>query len=149
MGFGTAGSSHNFRNCALPGCPNVTGFPQYMSFSSWTTLLNFLHPNVGKRLRDLPYWWRLEEGSHVTIQEHNFRIYSRWYRTPSIVHRIFTNTLDCFWCCGVDEGTMLHIWWSCRFSNLTRRQYMALSQKWQHTHLLSQCPSTFSTTQIQ
>lgn len=47
------------------------------------------------------------------IQETNYKILSRWYRTPALVHKFFPATSDLCWHCLSDKGTLLHIFWSC------------------------------------
>lgn len=46
-------------------------------------------------------------------QELNFKILSRWYRVPSLLHAIYPNTSHLSWRCNGAEGTMTHIWWGC------------------------------------
>lgn len=47
------------------------------------------------------------------IQETNFKILSRWYLTPTGPHKCFPTTSDRCWRCRWDEGSLLHIFWSC------------------------------------
>lgn len=46
-------------------------------------------------------------------QETNYKILSRWYRTPAQLHKIFPTTSEVCWRCQRDKGTLLHIFWSC------------------------------------
>lgn len=46
-------------------------------------------------------------------QETNYKILSRWYRTPTRLHEMFPTTSDMCWRCQMDKGTLLHIFWSC------------------------------------
>lgn len=46
-------------------------------------------------------------------QETNYKILSRWYRTPVQLHKIFPTTSEVCWRCQKDKGTLLHIFWSC------------------------------------
>lgn len=56
----------------------------------------------------------IHKGSRkVTTQENSYKIVSRWYRTPTLLHKITPETSAIFWRCLADEGTRLHIWWSC------------------------------------
>lgn len=48
----------------------------------------------------------------VSAQENGYKWRSRWYRTPSLLHKIYPSVSDRCWYCGVKEGTS-HIWWSC------------------------------------
>lgn len=47
------------------------------------------------------------------ILETNFKIWTRWYPTPSELHRFFPMTTDRCWRCQEGRGTLLHIFWSC------------------------------------
>lgn len=49
----------------------------------------------------------------TTIQETNYKILTRWYLTPSRLHIMFPGTSKHCWRCQKDEGTLLHIFWSC------------------------------------
>lgn len=46
-------------------------------------------------------------------QEKNYKILTRWYRYPTMLHRIYPSTSDFCWRCNAAAGTMLHIWWDC------------------------------------
>lgn len=50
---------------------------------------------------------------YAKTQETNYKVLSRWYRTPTLLHRIFPTTSDLCWRCQMDKGTLLHIFWSC------------------------------------
>lgn len=47
------------------------------------------------------------------VQETCYKIMTRWYRVPAILHRFFPQVSGLCWRCGSEEGTMLHIFWSC------------------------------------
>lgn len=47
------------------------------------------------------------------IQETNYKIFTRWYMTPSRLHAIFPDASEHCWRCGTDKGTILHIFWTC------------------------------------
>lgn len=47
------------------------------------------------------------------IQETNYKILTRWYRTPSVLKKFFPAASDLCWRCKQDKGTLLHIFWSC------------------------------------
>lgn len=47
------------------------------------------------------------------IQELNYKILNRWYHTPQLLHRYIPSSTDRCWRCQQDEGTLLHIFWSC------------------------------------
>lgn len=47
------------------------------------------------------------------IQERNYKILTRWYYTPQLLHKFFPGTSDRCWRCGSEEGTLLHIFWTC------------------------------------
>lgn len=46
-------------------------------------------------------------------QETNYKILSRWYRTPTLLHKISPTISEECWRCQRDKGTLLHIFWSC------------------------------------
>lgn len=47
------------------------------------------------------------------IQELNYKILTKWYHTPSRLHKMFPKTTRMCWRCKEEEGTLLHILWSC------------------------------------
>lgn len=47
------------------------------------------------------------------IQELDYKILTRWYYTPQLLHKYFPATTDTCWRCQADKGTLLHIFWSC------------------------------------
>lgn len=61
---------------------------------------------------------------NVMTQENGFKIRSRWYRTPVVLHKIFPQTSDRCWRCDQNTGSLLHIWWSCPI----------LSEYWKGVH---------------
>uniref|UniRef100_A0A803J808 Reverse transcriptase domain-containing protein n=1 Tax=Xenopus tropicalis TaxID=8364 RepID=A0A803J808_XENTR len=46
-------------------------------------------------------------------QETNYKIISRWYKCPEILHKIYPTVTNQCWRCGIDIGTPFHIWWKC------------------------------------
>lgn len=50
---------------------------------------------------------------NVATQEKNYKLRSRWYRTPSKIHKFFPHVSDRCWRCGSARGSLLHIWWEC------------------------------------
>lgn len=50
---------------------------------------------------------------NVAIQENGYKILTRWYRTPSLLHTFSPTIPDTCWRCGKAKGTMLHVWWEC------------------------------------
>ena len=46
--------------------------------------------------------------------EGGYKVLTRWYRTPMILNRIFPNTSKICWRCQKEEGTMIHMFWSCQ-----------------------------------
>lgn len=64
-------------------------------------------------------WEAIHEYTHkcslnVAIQENCYKIETRWYRTPSLLHKFLPFIPNTCWGCGKAEGTMLHIWWDCK-----------------------------------
>ena len=61
---------------------------------------------------------RIYKRAHETsicarIQETNYKIFARWYRTPERLNQIFSEVSDKCWRCQGSKGTMLHIFWEC------------------------------------
>lgn len=50
---------------------------------------------------------------NVATQECGFKLITRWYRTPTLLHKFSPCISDRCWRCKQEEGSMLHIWWSC------------------------------------
>lgn len=46
-------------------------------------------------------------------QENNYKVLSRWYKTPELVHDIYPTVSDICWRCGGAIGSYMHIWWDC------------------------------------
>lgn len=46
-------------------------------------------------------------------QEGGYKILTRWYRTPTVLNRIFPQVSSLCWRCQGAEGTMVHIFWEC------------------------------------
>lgn len=42
-----------------------------------------------------------------------YKIQSRWYRTPALLHKFKHTIPDACWRCQEDCSTLIHIWWSC------------------------------------
>lgn len=61
-------------------------------------------------------------------QEAGFKVLSHWYFTPDRVHRMFPQSTDICWRCGEEEGSLLHIFWSCRL----------LAPFWSEVHRITQ-----------
>lgn len=47
------------------------------------------------------------------MQEMNFKLLTRFYLTPSRLHKCFPSSSDHFWHCREEDGSLLHIFWSC------------------------------------
>lgn len=52
-------------------------------------------------------------GNYIYTQENSYKILSRWYLTPHRLHKMFPNTPSNCWRCNDNDGSFLHIWWSC------------------------------------
>lgn len=46
-------------------------------------------------------------------QEKNFKVISRWYRTPDLLHKMYPSVPDTCWRCNSASGSYFHIWWDC------------------------------------
>lgn len=63
-------------------------------------------------------WDTVHEYTHkgylnIAIQENCYRVVTRWYRTPSCLHKSSLVIPNTWWRCCKTEGTMLHVWWEC------------------------------------
>lgn len=63
-------------------------------------------------------WDNIYEHTHkgsinISAQENNFKLYSRWYRTPERIHIFNLHIPPLCWRCNFEVGTLLHIWWEC------------------------------------
>lgn len=46
-------------------------------------------------------------------QEAGYKILTRWYRVPYVLHKMNPSLSDRCWRCDREEGSMLHVFWSC------------------------------------
>lgn len=76
----------------------------------WERKLN-CHFNTTKRQHILRFTHK--SSICAKIQETNYKLLSRWYRTPLILRKFFPATSDLCWRCRADRGTLIHIFWSC------------------------------------
>lgn len=58
-------------------------------------------------------WFALKSSIYTRVQEDNFKFLTRWYGTPSILHKYLLATTDRCWRCPEERGTLLYIFWSC------------------------------------
>lgn len=65
----------------------------------------------------------------TNVQETNYKILTRWYLTPSQLHIIFPDTSKYCWRCHQEEGTLLHMFWSCPMLTTFWTAVRAISQK--------------------
>lgn len=81
-------------------------------------------PSVKKWEKELEVDWedKLWESIHtfvhaysknVLIQENSFKILTRWYRTPTVLHKIDPKLSDICWRGKEHTGSFLDVWWSC------------------------------------
>uniref|UniRef100_A0A8C5WDD9 Reverse transcriptase zinc-binding domain-containing protein n=1 Tax=Leptobrachium leishanense TaxID=445787 RepID=A0A8C5WDD9_9ANUR len=47
------------------------------------------------------------------VQQSHYKFLSRWYLTPSRLHKMYPNSDVLCWRCTKEPGTYLHIWWEC------------------------------------
>lgn len=47
------------------------------------------------------------------MKENNFKILTRWYKTPARLSKIFPASSDRCWRCEEERGTLLHVFWTC------------------------------------
>lgn len=97
----------------------------------WELELN-CHFNMAKRQRILRFTHR--SSICAKIQETNYKLLSRWYRAPALLHKFFPATPDLCWRCGADKGILTHIFWSCPILNHFWRVVREVTQKFtEHT----------------
>lgn len=63
---------------------------------------------------------------NVATQECGFKTITRWYRTPTLLHKFSPQISDRCWRCKQEEGSMAHIWWSCPLIQVSGKWYMKL-----------------------
>ena len=69
----------------------------HISTNEWRHIFTFIH-----------------KGSlNVLTQENGYKIYSKWYRTPHVIHKFSPSTSPTCWRCKSALGTLIHIWWEC------------------------------------
>lgn len=82
-------------------------------------------PYLGKWERDLGRTFTEDQKTRILFfaqkasvankyQENGFKVMSRWYHTPVVLHKIFPQTSSLCWRCGQEEGTLLHLFWNCQ-----------------------------------
>lgn len=47
------------------------------------------------------------------LQETSYKLLTRWYITPTKLHKWNNQKPDIWWRCQSDRGTLVHIWWHC------------------------------------
>lgn len=62
-------------------------------------------------------------------QETTYKIMTRWYRTPSVLAKLFPLLSDRCWRCDSHRGTLLHIFWECPSIHPFWRQVLQLIHK--------------------
>lgn len=95
--------------------------PRY--WEQWEADLDLtLTPTDRNRLLKLTH----KSSRSASSQEANYKILSRWYRTPQLLHKMYPSQTAQCWRCEEEEGNLLHILWGCRkivpFWNAVRRQ---------------------------
>lgn len=84
--------------------------PQLHCISSWEADLDLTFSTAQKQ-RIIHF--ALKSSLCTKTQEMNFKLLTRWYLTPSRLHKCFPSSSDRCWRCGEEEGSLLHISWSC------------------------------------
>ena len=81
-------------------------------------------PGINKWERDLGRKFSLTQRKHIIclalnssvstrIQESNYKLLNQWYYTPVKMHKFSIENSEYCWRCGLEQGTLLHIFWSC------------------------------------
>lgn len=84
--------------------------PQLPCLTRWEKDLNCMFSAVQKQCI---ITLALKTSLCIKTQETNFKLLPRWYLTPSRLHKCFPSASNHCWRCGEEEGTLLHIFWSC------------------------------------
>lgn len=67
----------------------------------------------------------IHKGSlNVSIQENGYKLKTRWYRTPDLIHKFSPLVSKWCWRCGGETGTFLHICGAARPSSHYGIKYM-------------------------
>lgn len=77
----------------------------------------------------------LKSSISTRIQETNFKIMTRWYRTPSLLNKFFPEIPDKCWRCQEERGTLLHVLWSCPKLEYFWREIRRIAQKFTEYNL--------------
>lgn len=80
------------------------------SYQAWEQDLNL---NLSEENWEKIFMYAHKGSLNVATQECCFKIITRWYRTPSLLHKFSPRTSDRCWRCKIEEGSMIHIWWTC------------------------------------
>lgn len=75
------------------------------------------------------YRHTLKGSINVSIQENNYKILSRWYRTPHILHKFNPTIPSSCWRCQHPQADILHIWWTCPIIQTFWEKVHDLTQK--------------------
>ena len=124
------GQPYNFRR-------QLTKFEQYcedeepiqrVSSKMYRLLISpqedFELPGLGKWERDLGrvfsqnqrkqiIYLALYSSTSTRIQESNYKLLSQWYYKQVKLHKFSKDNSEYCWRCGLEQGTTLHIFWSC------------------------------------
>lgn len=65
--------------------------------------------NVSQSDWEMIYTYAHKGSLNVATQECGFKIITRWYRTPALLHKISSQKSSKCWRCNHEEGWMLHI----------------------------------------
>lgn len=77
----------------------------------------------------------LKSSISTRIQETNFKIMTRCYRTPSLLNKYFPEIPDKCWRCQEERGTLLHVLWSCPKLEYFWRDVRWIAQKFTEYNL--------------
>lgn len=66
---------------------------------------------------------------NVAIQENGYKILTKWYRTPSRIHKFSPSIPNTCWRCNGDVGSMIHIWWECPILQVFWREVHDIIQR--------------------
>lgn len=153
VNFWQAIQIHHFLGSPINYRRQLTAFELYCEekeplprvFSKIYTLLNTLlgeavMPSISKWERDLNktftptqrrniMYLAINSSINTRTQELNYKLLTRCYYTPSRLSKFSAETSDRCWRCRKEEGTLLHIFWSCTKIRKYWLEVQKISQK--------------------
>lgn len=93
---------------SMLNCPATLPYPPFLDKWEQDLQRKFTLAQIQNIFR-----FALKTSVCTIIQESNYKLLTRWYFTPHLLHQYYSDTTDLCWRCLGDRGTLLHIFWSC------------------------------------